>query len=253
MSDDKDPRLVDAEIAKYLAEAEKFKEEARNLVVERQVQEAEARQKIAHARSAEYGAEAMRIQTEQAQRQEKMTLAANHYHHEYLFWDPVAEGSVENCIAQLAVWHRLDNNCPMTIKFCSPGGDVVNGMYLFDEISAYSLRRGGTHKTTGIIRGEAASMAGILIQAFDHRVMGPEATLMIHEVSSWTGGSLGKLKDHMDHLNKLTERVADIFVKRSGKITPEEFEKLWTRKESYLDSVEALKWGFVDEVEGLNE
>ena len=203
----------------------------------------------------------MRVQTEATLRQEKLALASNHYHHVYDFADEVSQDSVETCLAQLAIWDRLEPGqrdeagnliepgCDMTIVMDSNGGSVIDGMHLFDDIVAYSLRGGGNHKVTMRVRGWAASMAGILLQSADVRVVGPESWVMIHEVSAWQGGSLGKLKDHMDWLNAMSDRIADIFVKRSGgKTSREQFDVLWSRKEKYLDSAEVMAHGFADKI-----
>ena len=252
----RDPRLVDAEVTRFLAEAEKFKAETALINIDKTIKEAEAKQKAAHARSAEYGAESMRVQTEATLRQEKLALAANHHHHEYHFTVGVYDEGVEQCLAQLAIWHRHDRDCPMNLIIDSPGGSVIDGMHLFDQIMAYSKRPWdttdrprGTHATTITVRGYAASMAGILLQAADERVIGPESYIMIHEVSSFAGGKIGEIKDEIKFLEKMSERVANIFVTRSnGKIDKETFQRNWNRQDWWLDSEAALECGFVDRI-----
>ena len=256
MTDSPDPRLIEAEVFKALAEAEKFKAETAALELDHEIKKAEIKQKSAHARSAEYGAESMRVQTEATLRQERQALAANHYHHEFAFSSSVFDEPVEQCLAQMAVWHRQDPECPMNITINSPGGSVIDGMHLFDQVIAYSKRPWdtsdkpkGSHDTSITVRGYAASMAGILLQSADKRVIGPESYLMIHEVSSFAGGKIGEIKDELKFLDKISERVANIFVSRSnGKITLEEFKKQWNRTDWWLTSEEALEFGFVDEI-----
>lgn len=262
------PELVQAKIDLTRAETKRAEAEARAANADAKVKEAEARQKIAHALSAEFGAESMRIQTDATKRQEKLALASNHYYHEFEFGGNVSENSVGDCLAQLALWHRLEPGerdsagnlftpgCDMHIIMDSPGGSVIDGMHLFDQITAYSLRPWdtssrpkGTHKTSITVRGYAASMAGILLQSADERIIGPESFLMIHEVSSFAAGKIGELKDEIKFLDKISDRVVDLFVTRSnGKITEAAFKKAWNRQDWWLTSEEALKLGFVDRI-----
>lgn len=256
MTETKDPRLIDAEIEKALAEAARARAEIRVFEVDEQIKMAEARQKAAHARIAEYGAESMRVNTDATLRSEGMALAASHHHHEYMFSSAVYDGAVEACLNQLAVWHRQDPECDMHIILDSPGGSVIDGMHLFDQLTAYSKRPWddsnrpkGTHHTIVTVRGYAASMAGILLQAADVRRIGPESYIMIHELSSTAQGKIGELKDEIRFLDKISDRVAQLFIARSNdKISLSDFKTKWERQDWWLTSTEALDFGFVDEI-----
>lgn len=241
----------------FEAQAEMYREQAAHFRKEQAFKDAETRKKLAEAEKEEHYAVNARISRDSAIRSEEINLVQNHYQHIFNFNVGVNEESVEICESQLAIWHRQDHNCDMTIKIDSPGGSVIDGMHLFDEISAYSLREWdtrddlpkGTHKTTVIVRGWAASMGGILLQAADHRVIGPESFLMIHEASNLAAGKVHEIKDELLFLEKLSEGVTDIFVRRSGgKMTPPRFKKLWDRKDIYLTAREAKSLGFVDEI-----
>lgn len=260
----------EAEIAKLIADTERAKvdlEKARIdtdkarfdaeiAVLDRQLKEAEIREKLARALEAEHDAVIRKITRNERQRAEKIHLLQDHYAHEYLFDEGVSKKSVFMCLNTLAAWHREDPECDMNITINSPGGSVIDGMHLFDQITAYSLRGrdgqgtgGGRHKVTITVRGYAASMAGILLQCADERVIGPESWLMIHEVSAGTGGKIGEIEDDVKWYKKMCERVIDIFVERSnGNIDKEEFKRNWERRDWFLDSGEALELGFVDRI-----
>ena len=230
------------ECLKVQAEIDKLAAEKANLV-------AELRRNTAYAETAEAQARLHRVNAQQAERQEAIAQASNHLAREYRFEDVVYDESVDLCLTQLAIWHRQTPECDIKITFTSPGGVVTNGLALFDQIALYSKRTGGTHKMTGVVSGMAASMAGILTQAFDHRIQYPNADLMIHQVSSWAEGSLGELQDKMDYLNQLNDRVAEIFIKRSGgKCDRAQFDSIYNRRASYLDAKRALAMGFIDEI-----
>jgi len=92
-------------------------------------------------------------------------------------------------------------------------------------------------------------MAAILLQAASWRVIGRESWLLVHEVSADSSGKVGEMEDTVKMLEKMCARVADIFVERAeGKIDLETFTDSWGRKDWWMDSEEALRLGFVDEV-----
>ena len=83
----------------------------------------------------------------------------------------------------------------------------------------------------------------------DVRVMGRESYLMIHEISAGAGGKIGEINDAVKFYERVCERVVDIFVSRSGgKCSRAQFKKNWNRADWWIDSAEALRWGFVDAV-----
>ncbi len=124
-------------------------------------------------------------------------------------------------------------------------------MALFDCIQ--ELRRKGHFITTRAL-GMAASMAGILLQAGDKRVISREAYLLIHEISAGAVGKIGEMEDDMIFLNKIQGRILDIFATRCqatkapNKLTRQRLANGWKRKDWWLDSAECLKYGLVDEV-----
>lgn len=137
----------------------------------------------------------------------------------------------------------------MNIQMHSGGGSALAGLNLFDQLTAYSLRGGGQHKVTITIRGVAASMAGVLVQAADDRVIGPTSRFMIHELSGQTGGKIGEMEDTMAFYYQLNSDIADLFVQRSeGKCSRAMFDDLWTRKDKWLTAEQAVELGFVDRI-----
>lgn len=188
-------------------------------------------------------------------RGEQRYLATDQFHHVYRFADPIADYTVEAAMDTLSFWDRTEPEVPIEIMFNSPGGSVFAGMDLFDFIQ--ELRRKGHHVTTSA-RGMAASMAGILLQAGDHRVMGREAQVLIHEVSSIAVGKIGEIEDEVLLIHKMQDRVIKIFADRaaaagengtaSDPITAARLKRGWSRKDWWLDSDECLKYGLVDEI-----
>jgi len=210
---------------------------------------AQARGEHAKALESEHDARLSAITLRIAEEIEASRLQADETHRVYRFTTPVDANTAQHCLQTLARWHRLDPACDIEIIFTSPGGSVVHGMALFDQIKRLSIHGGGSHHVTTGIAGWAASMAGILLQAGDTRWMGSESTLMIHEISAQTGGKIGDIKDDTKWFEMLCERIAHLFVQRSGgKCSAAKFRKGWERTDWFLLSSEALALGFIDEV-----
>lgn len=187
------------------------------------------------------------LEWKEAKRLARLAAASDDRNHVYNFTKPVGDGTVAEAIAHLSRWSRRTPGVPITIVFSSPGGEVFAGFALFDFL--LNLRKQG-HFITTICRGMAASMAGILLQAGDKRVMGKESYLLIHEVAAGAIGKAFEVKDEAEFLDLMMERVYRIFAERSGgKTTTKALKKLVERKDYWCDSTEALKRGFVDEVE----
>lgn len=130
----------------------------------------------AEARTAEVGARTAEMLLDKAEEAERERKALDKFQHIYVFDDPVTDATVLACILELDKWRRLDPKCAITLRFYSPGGDVIAGMYLFDYLK--QLGRDG-HVLTTEAYGYAASMAGILLQVGDHRIIGRESYILI--------------------------------------------------------------------------
>lgn len=238
-----------AEIRKLNAEAAYAEAGVTDYRHDATIKAAEADKLLAEAEAARYEADIQRINRDRVIRQESFDLLADYYHHVHYFNGDVTAKSVDACMKTLEAWHRQDPLCDMEIKIRSLGGSVIDGMALVDQLTQYSLRGGGTHKITITVRGVAASMAAIILQTADVRRMGPEAYLLVHEPSGVAEGSTGDLKDVMKWFDLMSDRISRLFVNRSnGAVSLEEFQTLWQRKDVWLDSSEALNYGFVDSI-----
>lgn len=103
----------------------------------------------------------------------------------------------------------------------SPGGDVLGGANLFDEIKAYP------YKTTAIVRGMAASMAAFLLFAFDQVEIGSKSRIMFHQVGGTSNGYM--TADQMRELANTIETLTEDYVKESNlkiKVSSEQLETM---------------------------
>lgn len=236
-----------ADLRKTIAEAQLAEAGVEDYQHDFAVKKAEAQRIQYEAEAAQYEAEVQKINRDRLLRQERFDLLGDFYHHVYYFDGDVNQKSVNGCLRTLEAWHREDPKCDIEIRINSLGGSVIHGMSLVDQLTHYSLRGGGSHNLTIRVRGVAASMAAIILQTADTRLMGSEAYLLVHEPSGVAEGSTGDLKDMVKWFDVMSERIAKMFVNR-GNIGLDDFQNLWQRRDVWLDSEESLGYGFVDAI-----
>ena len=148
-------------------------------------------------------------------------------------------------IDALEHWEQRDPGQPVTVIIDSPGGDVMGGFALFDAIMR--LRRKG-HFVTTRGRGMVASMATVLLQAGDERVLDANTSFMLHEISFRTGGKLSEIEDDQIMAKRLQDRLLKILAERST-LTTGQIQRRWKKKDVWMDAEECLKLGFIDRIE----
>jgi ATP-dependent protease ClpP protease subunit len=71
---------------------------------------------------------------------------------------------------------------------------------------------------------------------------------MIHEVSGSAGGNINDIRNETEELRRLNAYFMGLLAKNCGK-TENQLQKLWTsRRESYMNAEEAVKFGIADYV-----
>jgi ATP-dependent Clp endopeptidase proteolytic subunit ClpP len=205
----------------------------------------EPRESEARVRKLDLESEVLGFQLKKFEK-EWANIAANQpLNNIYLFYGPVTDGKVKDTIETLDMWSRRGPGSDISIIFHSEGGSVFSGYALFDFI--LDLRHRG-HKVTTKALGMAASMAAVLLQAGDERVMTRNSYLMLHEVASGAGGSTSDVEDTVKLMKRLEKRGNDIFCERSNLTLPK-IKSLTNRKDAWLDANEALSLGLVDRIQ----
>ena len=128
---------------------------------------------------------------------------------------------------------------PITLYINSPGGSITAGFALYDTLRTLSSQ--GRLITT-VVRGYAASMAGVLFLAGDVRLVGSESFVHIHEPSSATWGKLSEQKDDIKQTQRLGERIRKLYIERTN-IKPKQYDANVNRTEWWLSSEEAVELG----------
>ena len=128
---------------------------------------------------------------------------------------------------------------PITLFINSGGGDIIAGFALYDTLRTLSAQ---DRLVTTVVRGYAASMAGILFLAGDVRLIGAESFVHVHEPSTGIGGKRSEIQDELAFIEQLHSRGRTLYTTRT-KITEKEYNKNVDRREWWLDSKTALELG----------
>lgn len=137
--------------------------------------------------------------------------------------------------------HALGDVKRLTVRINSPGGDVWDGMSIYNLLSQFQAQ------TTIVIDGIAASVASLIAMAGDTVKAMEVSQLMIHDAWTVAVGNEQDLRDLADVLAKIDQQIADTYAVRSGSKTAKQFREIMN-KDTYLTAQEALEWGLVDEV-----
>lgn len=162
--------------------------------------------------------------------------------------DEISENFVDYLAAKVDAFvhahrHLTKKERPgLTVEINSPGGSVFEGWRLFDELRAASY---AGHKVTTKVRGVAASMAAVMAQAGDIRLIGPESYMMIHEPSTMAWGKAFEVKEQALLVERLSDQMAKKFAERSGK-TSKQMKLLFERTDAWFSAEECIKHGFAD-------
>jgi len=134
-----------------------------------------------------------------------------------------------------------DNKKPITLEITSFGGDAYGALATIDTISNIKT----PINTLG--RGAIMSAAAfILAAAPGKRMLTENAVVMIHEVSTWFGGTSKDIMTQAEHIKKLQKQLFKLLETYSNKDS-----KFWeenTKSNFYLSVKECLEHGLIDEI-----
>jgi len=135
-------------------------------------------------------------------------------------------------------WKRY----PIELYINTYGGSVYDGLGL---INAMELSKTPVHT---IAMGSAMSMGLFILISGHKRFVGPYATVMYHQISTFAWDKLEGIKDQVKEAERL-EKVCEELLFRRTKIKNKHIAPYKKQKsEWYIDPKEALKRGIVDEI-----
>ena len=149
----------------------------------------------------------------------------------------------ENVVSAKSVRAQLKaaKGADLTLRINSRGGDVIEGLAIFNQIKAHDGR------VTAHVTGIAASMASVIAMAADEVVMPKSAFIMIHNPFGCAFGDAEEMRSVADTLQAMQDTLLSAYAEKTG--LPKDEIQAMMDKETYLSGPKALKLGFADRLE----
>jgi ATP-dependent protease ClpP protease subunit len=132
---------------------------------------------------------------------------------------------------------------PLDVHISSSGGDVFQGLSIYSALTAY-----GKGPVTTYCDGLAASIASVIMQAGQRRVMAPGSVLMLHDAWAVVDGNQADMESMAATLGKLSDNIASVYASRAGGTVA--YWRDVMRAETWYTAEEAVAAGLADEVAG---
>jgi len=130
----------------------------------------------------------------------------------------------------------------ITLRINSPGGNVFDGLAMYNALKKFPAR------IVTEIDGMALSIASIIALAGDEVRMAGNAVYMIHNPWTMTAGDAAEMRKVADQLDLVRDSLAGTYaIKTKDRSSLEQISE-WMNAETWFNSDEALKAGFVDEI-----
>lgn len=167
----------------------------------------------------------------------------------YIFGDITSWEWYENDVSSYTLskeLQELDKNIEtINVHINSYGGEVKEGLAI------YNLLRSHKAKVRTYCDGFACSIASVIFEAGDERIMSNASLLMIHNAWILTIGNANQLRKEAEDLDKITQASINAYM-NCVSITEEELKALLDA-ETWILPDEALEMGFATSVVGAAE
>jgi ATP-dependent Clp protease protease subunit len=155
------------------------------------------------------------------------------------------EDSAKKFALELAQAHNTGQKV-IPIVIDSYGGQVYSLMSMISAIKHSEL------PIATIVEGKAMSCGAVLLSFGEEgmRFADPDATIMIHDVSSGGYGKIEELKADVKEAERLDEKIFTMMARNCGKKDDYFKKKVFTKKHAdwYMDATEAKKHGLVNQL-----
>ena len=128
----------------------------------------------------------------------------------------------------------------LEVHINSAGGDVFDGIAISSAIRAHKGR------VTTVVDGLAASIASVIAQAGQERVVQPGGMLMIHDAFGLCVGDAAEMTAMASTLDKVSDNIASVYAGRSGRT--QDYWRSQMRGETWYTADEAVSAGLADKV-----
>lgn len=136
---------------------------------------------------------------------------------------------------------EIPESATIELHINSYGGSVKEGIAIYNQLKQKKCK-----EIVAYVDGFAYSIASIIMQAADRRIMGLGTSLLIHNMWMAIAGNAAELRKAADDLDVLMESNRQIYMERVN-ITEDELIEMLDN-ETYLTPDKAVEMGFADEV-----
>ena len=154
-------------------------------------------------------------------------------------WGEISTADVR---AQIDAIRADDPAAPITVIVNSYGGDVTEGIALYNLLQATGV--------DVVISGMAASIASVIAMAGKKVSMYDNSTLFVHHAWTWGEGNASDFEQRTEELKAADKVLIDAYVRKSGQ-TEDAIRALLDGPNgdgSSIDAARALELGLIDEV-----
>ena len=134
---------------------------------------------------------------------------------------------------------------PVILHINSCGGSVHSSFALYDFIIKFKEQI----DVYTVVDGVAASAATIISIAGTKRFITPSSYMLIHQLSTFMGGTYEQIKDEMENCNKIMNKIIQMYGKHT-KINKKKIPKL-LKHDLWWSAEECKKNGLIDEIESF--
>lgn len=128
----------------------------------------------------------------------------------------------------------------ITVRINSPGGSMTEGNAIYNILKKHPA------EIITDVESIAWSMASLVAQSGDRRLMAANGLILIHNPLGVGMGESSDLRKTAEIMDKLKERVITVYSEKSG--LDRETISVMMDEETVMDSDEALELGFIDEI-----
>jgi ATP-dependent Clp endopeptidase proteolytic subunit ClpP len=130
-----------------------------------------------------------------------------------------------------------DVNGPIEVHINSPGGDLFDGIAIYNALVARP-------NVTVVVDGLAASIASVIAMAGNPVLVARQASMMVHQPFTMAIGNSADLRDLAENLDRQEHALAEIYSTHTGKST--DYWKQIMKAETWYSSQEAIDDGLAD-------
>lgn len=136
---------------------------------------------------------------------------------------------------------EIPNTATIELHINSNGGSVKEGVAIYTQLKQKECKK------VGYVDGVAYSVAFLILQACDERIMGLGTSALVHNMWMSVEGNAKELRKAADDLDVLMESNRKIFLERSNLEEQQLIDMM--DSETFLTPDQCLEYGLIDKID----